>query len=112
MLATVRNRRGLITSVDVSTSQPLGVWHLVNIEYTDTEGEAQETLIWEHEPNAQLLEPIALPKVEETFPMPWEEFEALQRATRWGALSPFLPITGLEGLQDQLFPRRFLGRYR
>ena len=109
MLATVRNRCGLITSVEASNSQPSGVWHLVNIEYTDTEGEAQETLIWEHEPNTQLLEPIALPKVEATLPMPWEEFEALQRATRWGALSPFLPITGLEGFQDQLFSSPFFG---
>jgi SNF2 family DNA or RNA helicase len=66
-------------------------------------------LIWEHEPNTQLLEPIALPKVEATLPMPWEEFEALQRATRWGALSPFLPIKGLEGFQDQLFSSPFFG---
>lgn len=109
MLATVRNRQGLITSVEPSAFGPSGVWHLIKIEYTDTEGEAQEALIWEHEPNAQLLEPIALPKVEETLPMPWEEFEALQRATRWGALSPFLPITGLEGFQDQLFSSPFFG---
>jgi hypothetical protein len=57
---------GLIISVEPSQSVPSGVWHLVQIEYTDTEGEAEETLIWEYEPQAKLLELIAFPKIEET----------------------------------------------
>lgn len=109
MLATVRNRRALITAVEPSQVTPAGIWHLVQVEYTDTEGELTETLIWEHEPQATLLEPTALPKVDATDCMLPIEFDALQRAARWGALSPFLPIEGLEGFQKYLYSSPFFG---
>lgn len=109
MLATVRNRRGLITAVEPSQVSAAGIWHLVQVEYTDTEGETEEILIWEHEPQASLLEPTTLPKVDATDSMNPTEFDALQRAARWGALSPFLPIEGLEGWQKQLYSSPFFG---
>lgn len=86
MLATVRNRRAIITGVE-----PYGapVTHLVNLEYIDSDGAPDDTLLWEHERNATLLEPNALPRVAHEAPMAAAEFDALQRAARWTALTPF-----------------------
>jgi superfamily II DNA or RNA helicase len=101
MLATVRNRRALVTAVDTSFPTPEGSLHLVQLDYTDTTGTPQETVIWEYETNTKLLEPTNLPRVEQDLPMQVEEFLALQRATRWTALSPYQQTSSLNsGNQD------------
>ncbi|MAC33237.1 MAG: DNA helicase [Haliea sp.] len=91
MLATVRNRRGVISAVepfnDARTSSQL---HLVTIEFSDADGDAEESLLWERERGPVVLEPNALPRVDDHAPMRMDEFLALQRATRWSALTPFL----------------------
>jgi len=94
MLAKVRNRRGIIVSVDPFDAKPDGRLHLVRVEYTDFDGVGEDTFLWEREPAATLLEPTALPRVSEDPPMPAADLEALLRASRWSALSPFLNIDG------------------
>ncbi len=89
MLATVRNRRAIVSSVDPYDS-PNGRFHMVNLDYIDADGVPSDTLLWEREINATLLEPNALPEVSRTQPMITGDFDALQRATRWTALSPFV----------------------
>ncbi|WP_448604963.1 DISARM system SNF2-like helicase DrmD, partial [Thermoleptolyngbya sp.] len=107
MLATVRNRRALVASVEPFDS-PEGRLHLVTLEYTDPDGVPEDTLIWEREINRSVLEPTALPRVSQEPAMPGRDFDALQRATRWTALSPFLPADrdaangGAEDLQTPL----------
>ncbi|MEI7832024.1 MAG: hypothetical protein WCJ56_02330 [bacterium] len=49
VLATVRNRRGIITSVDPYADSTGTVYHLVTIEYLDTDGDREDRLIWECE---------------------------------------------------------------
>lgn len=90
MLATVRNRRALVSSVDPFDGTPEGRLHLVRLEYTDSDGVPEDAVIWEREISATLLEPTALPQVATEAPMPATDFDALVRATRWTALSPFL----------------------
>jgi superfamily II DNA or RNA helicase len=90
MMATVRNRRGLVVSVDPFDAVPDKRLHLVRVEYTDPDGVPDDTLLWEREDNLALLEPTALPRVADQPPMPGEDFDALVRATRWSALTPFL----------------------
>jgi hypothetical protein len=63
MLATVRNRRGLVTAVEPHDGGPSGVIHLVTVEYTDADGVAEDQLIWELEVNASVKSPSALPLV-------------------------------------------------
>ena len=46
MLATIRNRRGLIATVEPFDSQE-GRLHLVRVEYTDSDGVAEDTVLWE-----------------------------------------------------------------
>jgi superfamily II DNA or RNA helicase len=97
MLATVRNRRGIITAVEPFDGTPEGRLHLVTVEYTDPDGVADDRLIWEREPEASLLEPTALPDPAQDPPMAADEFDALVRATRWTALSPFVDPDGSDG---------------
>ncbi|QXE87381.1 DISARM system SNF2-like helicase DrmD [Geomonas nitrogeniifigens] len=91
MLATVRNRRGVISSVepyeDAVSSKLL---HLVTVEYTEYDGEPEETLLWERECQPVVLEPNALPRVGDEAPMQHPDMVALQRASRWSAITPFL----------------------
>ncbi|WP_417519109.1 DISARM system SNF2-like helicase DrmD [Marinobacter sp.] len=91
MLATVRNRRGIISSVEPheepGTSRLL---HLVNVEFSDSDGDAEESILWEREQGPVVLEPNALPRIDVDPPMKMDEFLALQRSTRWSALTPFL----------------------
>lgn len=94
MLATVRNRRAIVSAVDTYDSAA-GRFHLVNLEYIDADGVPSDTLLWEREPGATLLEPNALPQVSARPAMSAVDFDALQRATRWTALSPFLGPDGL-----------------
>lgn len=90
MLATVRNRRALVTSVEPFDGATEGRLHLVSLEYTDGGGHREDSVIWEREIDRSLLEPTALPKVDTEPPMVGQEFDSLQRAVRWTAISPFL----------------------
>lgn len=98
LFATVRNRRGLTTSVEPFDG-PTGRLHLVQIDYKDDQFPRDERLIWELEPASRLLEPTALPNVGSGDPMPAEDFDALLRATRWSAATPFLDPDGLGPLE-------------
>jgi len=101
MLATVRNRRAVLTAVEPFDGGPAGRLHLVTAEYIDPDGNAEDQLIWEREPGKSLLEPVALPDVEGDRHMAPDEFDALVRATRWTAMSPFVDPDG-EGPIDRL----------
>jgi len=102
MLATVRNRRGLITSVEPYNAPPEGLLHLVSIEYLDADGTSEDRLLWEREPGRSLLEPTALPTIENSETMAADGFDALVRATRWTALSPYVDPDGSEGPLERL----------
>jgi hypothetical protein len=88
MLAIVRRRRGVIGEVrefDGST----GRLHLVHVNYKDDLHPVSEQVIWELECSTRLLEPNELPSASSQ-PMPGDDFDALVRAARWTAISPFL----------------------
>jgi hypothetical protein len=84
MLAKIRNRRGVIASVDAYDGATEGRLHLVRIEYTDADGILEDTVLWEREESTDLLEPHSLPRVDAEPRMDPAEFDALVRATRWG----------------------------
>lgn len=91
MLATVRNRRGVISAVEpFAEAGSSKLLHLVTIEFSDADGDAEESLLWERERSPVVLEPNALPRIDVELPMPMHELLALQRATRWSAITPFL----------------------
>lgn len=92
-VATVRNRRGIISAVEPFDGES-GRLHLVHLEYKDDQLPLEDRLIWELEPMKDLLEPTELPQVSSTDPMPPEDFDALLRAARWTATSPFLDPDG------------------
>ena len=94
MLAKVRNRRGVIVSVEPYEGTAEGRLHLVRVEYTDADGILEDTILWEREVSTDLLEPNSLPRVDADPSMDPAEFDALVRATRWGALRPFLDPNG------------------
>jgi len=100
-LAILRNRRGLITSVQPSGSPHEERVHLVSIEYTDSSGPLEDQVVWEREIDARIIEPTILPPIETEPPMPADEFDALVRATRWTAISPFIDPDG-EGILERL----------
>ena len=90
MLATVRNRRGVVAAVEPFDGEA-GRLHLVHLEYGDDHAPADERLLWELEPSRHLLEPNALPDPAHAGgPMPADNFDALLWAARWTALSPYL----------------------
>jgi len=89
MFATVRNRRGIVSAVEPFDGER-GRLHLVHLEYKDDQLPTEEQLLWELEPRKVLLEPTALPDAGKTDPMPGDDFDALLRASRWTAASPFL----------------------
>jgi superfamily II DNA or RNA helicase len=97
MMAVVRNRRAMIAGVQPFDADADGRFHLVEIEYTDGTGVESDQVLWEVEPGTEVLEPAALPRVEGTPPMDPREFDAMVRASRWSALTPSLPFSGLEG---------------
>ena len=99
MFATVRNRRGVISGVDPFDGHD-GRLHLVQIQYKDDQLPYEEQLLWELEPHSRLLEPTALPNPSSPA-MPPEDFDALLRAARWSAMSPFLDPDG-KGPLDRL----------
>jgi hypothetical protein len=81
----------VIAAVDPYSSHE-GELHLVTMEYLDPDGPLEDQLVWEREPEygKEVLQPTHLPRVSATAPMPPAHFDALVRATRWGALRPFL----------------------
>ena len=89
MFATVRNRRGVVSAVEPFDGEG-GRLHLVHLEYKDDQFPADDRLLWELEPHKNLLEPTALPISTGTDPMPPDDFDALVRASRWTAASPYL----------------------
>jgi hypothetical protein len=89
MVATVRNRRGGIGSVRPFDG-PEGRLHLVDIEYNDGESPFTESLLWERETFARLLPPSAPPDPAADDPMSNEDLNALVRACRWSARTPFV----------------------
>ena len=92
MLATVRNRRGVVAAVDPFDGNK-GRLHVIHVDYKDTRTPSSERLLWELEPGTQLLQPAALPDFTADA-MPPEDFDALLRAVRWTALSPYLDPDG------------------
>lgn len=110
MMAQVRNRRGVIAHVEGFPADPgpEGRLHLVRISYADPDGQREESLIWEREADARLLECQALPQLAGTQPMDEREFNALIRATRWNALTPTLELAGLSEA-DPLIASPFFG---
>lgn len=103
MLATVRNRRGVISAVEpFAANKTSELLHLVTIEFSDSDGEAEETLLWERERQPVVLEPNALPRIDVDGPMRMREFLALQRAIRWTAITPFLSAESVELRAEQI----------
>jgi hypothetical protein len=96
MLAVVRNRRALITRVEPFDAEEHGRSHLIDVEYSETLGLETDSLLWELEPGAELIEPASLPRVADEPPMELREFDAMVRAIRWSALTPSLPFSGLD----------------
>lgn len=93
MLATVRNRLAVITSVDVYPTAT-GNLHLVHVEYTDSDGVPSDSLIWEREHCRRLQEPHQMPDVFTRPAMPHDHFDALVRSARWSAITPFVKPDG------------------
>ena len=93
MIATVRNRVGVVAAVEPFDGET-GRLHLVHLEYKDDYTPSEERLLWELETEPSLLEPTALPVPDNSDAMSPNEFDALMRATRWTALSPYLDPDG------------------
>jgi len=93
MVATVRNRRGVISSVRPFDG-PGGRTHLVDLEYNDGDYPIEESLLWEREQEKHLVPPAALPQPDVDDPMPPEDLTALMRACRWTARIPFVDPDG------------------
>jgi ERCC4-related helicase len=93
MVATVRNRRGVISSVRPFDGRH-GRLHLVELEYNDGEYPLEESLLLEREAEKHLVPPAALPQADIDDPMPPEDLTALVRACRWTARTPFIDPDG------------------
>ncbi|MBK8464930.1 MAG: DEAD/DEAH box helicase family protein [Chloracidobacterium sp.] len=98
MMATVRNRRGIISAVTPINDLNGESVHLVQIDYTDTDSPVTDSLIWEREIQPNLLEARALPDLTLSSPMGPADFEAIQRSVRWSALTPFDRFSDLNDL--------------
>ena len=88
MVATVRNRRAVIAGVDETVGRDKRL-RLVHLDYLDHHSPPSERLVWEIEPGARLHEPNDVPNGAAP-PMPPADFDALLRAARWTALTPYL----------------------
>ena len=111
MLATVRNRRGVIAAVEPFDGDS-GRLHLVHLEYQDDAAPSAERLLWELEPRRDLDQPLALPQPDGDNAMPPREFDALLRAARWTALSPYLDPDGAGPLEARPLASPFHGAVR
>lgn len=89
-LAIVRNRPAVIAKVEPSAVHATGLVHLVTVDYTDLEGAREETVVWEREPDARVIQGTGIPRIADQAPMLPADFAALQRAARWGAIHPFV----------------------
>lgn len=89
-LAIVRNRPCVIAKVEASAVHSTGLVHLVTVDYTDLEGAREETVVWEREPDARVIQGTGLPRIADQAPMAAADFAAMQRAARWGAIHPFV----------------------
>ena len=83
----------------------------VRPEYKDAQSPPDERLLWELEPKCDLLEPNALPDPNDD-PMSPDDFDALVRATRWTALSPYLDPDGEGPLRREPIASPFHGSVR
>ena len=92
LLAHVRNRHGVIVAATPFDGES-GRLHLVDVDYKDARQPASERLLWELEPVREVVAPTALPDATAR-PMPPADFDALLRAARWSALSPYLGPDG------------------
>src|SRR5262249_49970869 len=101
--ATIRNRRGVVASVEPYDTTSEGRIHLVRVEYTDADGTPEDVVLWEREHNPTLLEPTALPRVGEESPMAPADFDALVRACRWVAVTPFINVEGALPIASPVF---------
>lgn len=102
MMARVRNRFGLIQSVqnfDSKTAE--GTYRSVRVSYFDHEIPTEETVIWEREARPVLSEPSAFPRVSETKAMGVENFRALMNACRWSAMSPLLTSDSIPTVSEK-----------
>ena len=95
MLARVRNRQGLISASEPFDGSEEGRFHLVTVEYLDGETPQEDQLIWEREVGTSLREPTALPNVSGDPAMPPDDFDAVVRAARWTALSPYIYLENM-----------------
>jgi SNF2 family DNA or RNA helicase len=107
MLAAVRNRRARISAVEPYGRKEL--LHLVRLEYTDFDGVPEESVIWEREHGASLIPQTALPRVSETPPMAYRDFDALVRAARWSCLTPYLVPDGSGSSAGEAVSSPFFG---
>ena len=101
-LAIVRNRPAIIARVEQSAVHSTGLVHLVTVDYTDQEGSREETVVWEREPDARVIQGTGLPRVADHSPMLPADFAALQRSARWGAIHPFTDPDGNNGPLSRL----------
>lgn len=90
MVAVVRKRRALVTSVQDFQTRSGEVSRLVGVEYLDADGNREDQFFGEREPINEVIEPRSLPNVEAAPPMPLADFDAVECAARWQALSPFV----------------------
>lgn len=109
MLAAVRNRRGLIATVEPYSHPVAGVQHLVTVEYLEPAPPHEERLVWELEAGTELQEGTALPRVADLPPMRPGDLDALVRAARWTALRPFTDPDGAGPLEHDALAAPFHG---
>ena len=89
--AYIRSRWGIITNVEpFDTRGPEGVLHLVTIEYGAADGGGDDTVVWEREADARVLEISKIGDLSSTKPMDPDDHAAMISAARWNALTPFL----------------------
>ena len=79
MFAIVRNRRGVVASVEPADDTRNGRIHLVHLEYKDGHYPYEERLVWELEPAGKLLDRTPCP------PRPAIRCQPTT-STRWSAL--------------------------
>lgn len=100
-LVDLRNRRAVVTSVRPSPVDERGVLHLVEVQYLDPDGSPTDSVVWEMEPGRRVHTQRSLPPVHDRDPMPPAELDAMVRAARWGALSPYVDPDGEAGPLDR-----------
>lgn len=112
MMVKVRNRRGVISSVSES-NYGTGISYMVRVDYLDTQGSQEETLLWDVEEKigARLFEPINLPNIEDSAKEPFtnRDFDALVRSARWSSLNPIPSLVGKEEGLEEIVTAPFFG---